>query len=141
MILVRFMNLKFLRWTRRGTGRNFKFTALGRHALPSFPGNGTARRKGIIFATLTCLLVLAPSAQPAVAQTSIVVPGGGEITTSARVENGVLAISNQVVRNPRGVRECFGICLYASKSVSKNWICRQSNCALDCSAREPVGGC
>jgi hypothetical protein len=28
MILVRFMNLKFLRWTRRETGRNFKFTAL-----------------------------------------------------------------------------------------------------------------
>jgi hypothetical protein len=28
MILVRFMNLKFLRWTRRKAGRNFKFTAL-----------------------------------------------------------------------------------------------------------------
>jgi hypothetical protein len=28
MILVRFTNLKFLRWTRRETGRNFKFTAL-----------------------------------------------------------------------------------------------------------------
>jgi hypothetical protein len=28
MILVRFMNLKFLQWTRRETGRNFKFTAL-----------------------------------------------------------------------------------------------------------------
>jgi hypothetical protein len=28
MILVRFMYLKFLRWTRRETGRNFKFTAL-----------------------------------------------------------------------------------------------------------------
>lgn len=27
MILVRFMNLQFLRWTRRETGRNFKFTA------------------------------------------------------------------------------------------------------------------
>jgi hypothetical protein len=27
MILVRFMNLKFLRWTRGETGRNFKFTA------------------------------------------------------------------------------------------------------------------
>jgi hypothetical protein len=28
MILVRFMNLKFLRWTRRETGGNIKFTAL-----------------------------------------------------------------------------------------------------------------
>jgi flagellar L-ring protein FlgH len=28
MVLVRFMNLKFLRWTRRETGRNVKFTAL-----------------------------------------------------------------------------------------------------------------
>jgi signal transduction histidine kinase len=28
MMLVRFMNLKFLRWTRGKTGRNFKFTAL-----------------------------------------------------------------------------------------------------------------
>jgi hypothetical protein len=33
MILVRFMNLKFLRWTRGKTGRNFKFTALTAAAL------------------------------------------------------------------------------------------------------------
>lgn len=97
-------------------------------------------RIGICFAAVAVLLSLS-IAQPAGAQTSIVIPGSGEVTTSAKVENGVLSITNQVVRNPRGVRECFGVCLYASKSVSKTWICRQSNCAVDCSSREPVGGC
>jgi hypothetical protein len=91
--------------------------------------------------TVVLALVLCTSAAVARAQSAIVIPGAGEVTTTAKVDNGVMAISNQIVRNKSAVRECFGICLYASKSVSRNWICRQSNCALDCSGREPIGGC
>lgn len=86
-------------------------------------------------------LGLCATAATAHAQSSIVIPGAGEITTTAKVDNGVLAISNQVIRSKSAVRECFGVCLYASKTVTKNWICRQSSCALDCSGREPIGGC
>jgi hypothetical protein len=94
------------------------------------------RMKAVVLA-----LVLCTSAVAARAQSAIVIPGAGEVTTTAKVDNGVLAISNQIIRNKSAVRECFGVCLYASKTVTKNWICRQSSCALDCSGREPVGGC
>jgi hypothetical protein len=86
-------------------------------------------------------LVLCATAATARAQSAIVIPGAGEVTTTAKVDNGVLAISNQIIRSKSHVRECFGVCLYASKTVTKNWICRQSSCALDCSGREPIGGC
>lgn len=75
------------------------------------------------------------------AQQTIVIPNAGEVTTNTKVDNGVLAVSNQIVRNRSGVRECVGICFYAAKTVTKTWVCRTSNCALDCSGREPVGGC
>jgi hypothetical protein len=91
--------------------------------------------------TVVLALVLCTSAAAAPAQSAIVIPGAGEVTTTAKVDNGVLAISNQIVRNKSAVRECIGVCLYASKTVTKNWICRQSSCALDCSGREPIGGC
>jgi hypothetical protein len=86
-------------------------------------------------------IVLCAACAAAQAQSAIVIPGAGEITTTAKVDNGVLAISNQIIRSKSHVRECFGVCLYASKTVTKNWICRQSSCALDCSGREPIGGC
>ena len=86
-------------------------------------------------------VVLCTAAATAHAQSAIVIPGAGEVTTIAKVDNGVLAISNQIIRNKSHVRECFGLCLYASKTLTKNWICRQSSCALDCSGREPIGGC
>jgi hypothetical protein len=90
---------------------------------------------------LLTTLVLCVASAPAHAQSAILIPGAGEVTTTAKVDNGVLAISNQIIRNKSHVRECFGVCLYASKTVTKNWICRQSSCALDCSGREPIGGC
>jgi hypothetical protein len=93
--------------------------------------------KSILFTAL----VVCAAATSARAQSAIVIPGAGEVTTTAKVDNGVLAISNQIIRNKSAVRECFGVCLYASKTVTKNWICRQSSCALDCSGREPIGGC
>jgi hypothetical protein len=73
--------------------------------------------------------------------TSIVIPNAGEVSTTSKVDNGVLAVTNQIIRNPRGVRECVGACFYAARTATKTWTCRQSNCALDCSGREPVGGC
>lgn len=73
--------------------------------------------------------------------TSIVIPNAGEVSTTSKVDNGILAVTNQIIRNPRGVRECVGACFYAAKTVTKTWICRQSNCVLDCSGRDPVGGC
>lgn len=91
--------------------------------------------------TFFLALALCTTTAAAHAQSAITIPGAGEVTTIAKVDNGVLAISNQIIRNKSHVRECFGVCLYASKSVTKNWICRQSSCALDCSGREPIGGC
>ena len=78
---------------------------------------------------------------PAAAQTAISIPNAGEVTTTSKVDNGVLAVTNQVIRHRSQVRECIGACFYASKTTTKTWICRQSNCVLDCSGREPVGGC
>ena len=94
----------------------------------------------IALTILFTALVLFAAAAPARAQSAIVIPGAGEVMTTAKIDNGVLAISNQIIRNKSHVRECFGVCLYASKTMTKNWICRQSSCALDCSGREPIGG-
>ena len=97
--------------------------------------------KNSAIAALLIALFLATSVSQSNAQSTIVIPNAGEITTTSKVDNGVLAVTNQVIRNRSQVRECFGICLYASKSVTRAWICRSSNCALDCSSREPIGGC
>ena len=87
------------------------------------------------------VLVLGAGVRTSDAQSTIVIPNAGEVTTTSKVDNGVLAVTNQVVRHRSQVRECIGACFYASKTATKNWICRQSNCVLDCSGREPVGGC
>lgn len=75
------------------------------------------------------------------AQSTISIPNAGDVTTVVKVENGVLAVRNQIVRHRSAVRECVGTCFYAARAVTKNWVCRQHDCALDCSGREPVGGC
>lgn len=90
---------------------------------------------------VVAVLVLGAGVTTSDAQTTTVIPNAGEVTTTAKVDNGVLAVSNQVIRHRSQVRECIGTCFYASKTTTKNWICRQSNCVLDCSGREPVGGC
>ena len=87
------------------------------------------------------VLVFAASVRASDAQSTVVIPNAGEVTTTAKVDNGILAVSNQVVRHRSQVWECNGVCFYASKSVTKSWICRTGNCSLDCSGREPVGGC
>lgn len=85
--------------------------------------------------------ICAASVSAGEAQTTVVIPNAGEVTTTTKVDNGILAVANQVIRNRSQVRECIGICFYAAKTATRTWICRHSDCALDCSGREPVGGC
>lgn len=75
------------------------------------------------------------------AQVEVAVPGQGKVTTSVKVENGVLGITNTYVRQRAFAKECIGACFYASTTKTKTWVCRNSDCNLDCSGREPVGGC
>ena len=75
------------------------------------------------------------------AQVEVVVPEAGRVKTTAKVENGILGIANSFTR-PRGsARECVGACFYATTTKTKTWLCRDSDCNLDCSGREPIGGC
>jgi hypothetical protein len=90
---------------------------------------------------IAIVLVLGAGLQTSNAQSTIVIPNAGEVTTTSKVDNGVLAVTNQVIRHRSQIRECIGACFYASKTTTKTWICRQSSCVLDCSGREPVGGC
>jgi hypothetical protein len=105
------------------------------------PWRAGVSRESSVIAALLIALFLAIGMATGRAQSTIVIPNAGEVMTTSKVDNGVLAVTNQVIRNKSQVRECFGICLYAAKSTTKTWICRSSNCALDCSPREPVGGC
>src|SRR5689334_800474 len=87
------------------------------------------RLRGLI--ALLLGFAICGAAAPGQAQsTSIVIPNAGEVSMSSKVDNGVLAVTNQIIRNPRGVRECVGACFYAARTVTKTWICRQSDCAL-----------
>jgi hypothetical protein len=79
----------------------------------------------------TVLLIAMSTAN---AKSTTVIPNAGEITTISKVDNGVLSVTNQVIRNRSQVRECVGACFYASRTITKTWICRASSCALDCSA-------
>lgn len=75
------------------------------------------------------------------AQVEVTIPGQGKVQTIVRVENGVLGITNTYVRQRAFAKECVGACFYANTTKTKTWVCRNSDCNLDCSGREPVGGC
>lgn len=90
---------------------------------------------------LFTILICCSALDQAVAQSTISIPTAGDVTTVVKVENGVLGVRNQIVRPRSAVRECIGACFYAAKTATKNWICRQGDCALDCAGREPVGAC
>ena len=75
------------------------------------------------------------------AQVEVTVPGQGRVGTTVRVENGVLGITNTYLRERAFAKECVGACFYANATKTKTWVCRNSDCNLDCSGREPVGGC
>lgn len=90
---------------------------------------------------LLTILICCSALDQGLAQSTISVPNAGDVTTVVKVENGVLGVRNQIVRPRSAIRECIGACFYASKTATKNWICRQGDCALDCAGREPVGAC
>jgi hypothetical protein len=81
------------------------------------------------------------SAATADAQVEMTLPEAGRVKTIAKVENGILGISNSFTRFRGTARECVGACFYASATKTKVWICRDSDCNLDCSGRDPIGGC
>jgi hypothetical protein len=110
------------------------FTLKGLSLRPANPLGG-------LVALLFGLAIFGAAAPGHAQSTSIVIPNAGEVSTTSKVDNGILAVTNQIIRNPRGVRECVGACFYAARTATKTWICRQSDCSLDCSGREPVGGC
>lgn len=91
---------------------------------------------GLLLSLFYLCSITAPSAQVEVS-----VPGQGKVITSVKVENGVLGITNTYIRQRAFAKECVGACFYASATKTKTWVCRNSDCNLDCSGREPVGGC
>jgi hypothetical protein len=93
-------------------------------------------RASIIVAVLSVL-----SATSAYAQVEMTVPEAGRVKTTAKVENGILGVSNSFTRFRGTARECVGACFYASATKTRVWICRDSDCSLDCSGRDPIGGC
>jgi hypothetical protein len=81
------------------------------------------------------------SAANASAQVEVTIPEAGRVKTTAKVENGILGVSNSFTRFRGTARECVGACFYASATKTRVWICRDSDCNLDCSGRDPIGGC
>ena len=94
-------------------------------------------RVSILLAAVLSIL----SAANAYAQVEMTVPEAGRVKTIAKVENGILGISNSFTRFRGTARECVGACFYASATKTRAWICRESDCNLDCSGRDPIGGC
>lgn len=92
-------------------------------------------------------LVLIPAligaliATAAYAQVEVTVPEAGRVKTTAKVENGILGVTNSFTRIRGTGRECVGACFYANATKTRVWLCRDSDCSLDCSGREPIGGC
>lgn len=89
---------------------------------------------------VSLLLTLATSIA-ARGQVEITISGTGTIKNTAKVQNGILGTVGSLKRSGGIARECVGACFYATKTRTKTWICREFDCDLDCSGREPVGGC
>jgi hypothetical protein len=77
----------------------------------------------------------------AYAQMEVTVPEAGRVKTTAKVQNGILGVTNSFMRLRATGRECVGACFYANATKTRVWLCRDSECNLDCSGREPIGGC
>lgn len=108
-----------------------------------FRHRGTSQKQGfrLLFWGLFLSLFYFSWVEAPSAQVEVTVPGQGKVSTSVKVENGVLGITNTYVRQRAFAKECVGACFYASATKTKTWVCRNSDCNLDCSGREPVGGC
>lgn len=65
---------------------------------------------------LTCLLILfcVLCSMPARAQVEMTIPDAGRVKTIAKVENGILGISNSYMRLRGTGRECVGACFYTA---------------------------
>lgn len=94
--------------------------------------------KVLVCSLATLMTLIAAEAR---AQVEVTVPEAGRVKTIAKVENGILGVANSFIRFRGNARECVGACFYASATKTRTWICRDSDCNLDCSGREPVGGC
>ena len=90
---------------------------------------------------LILALVGTSTVTSAYAQVEVTVPDAGRVKTTTRVENGILGITNSFVRSRGTGRECVGACFYANATRTRVWFCRDTDCNLDCSGREPIGGC
>jgi len=90
------------------------------------------------FGMVTCGALIATGA---FAQVEVTVPEAGRVKTTAKVENGILGVTNSFTRFRGTSRECVGACFYANTTKTKVWTCRDSDCNLDCSGRDPVGEC
>jgi hypothetical protein len=90
---------------------------------------------------LTCVALLALALTPARAQVEVIIPQVGSVKTSTVVQNGILGVTTSLARSRGTARECVGSCFYANVTKTKTWTCRTSDCEVDCSGREPVGGC
>ena len=77
----------------------------------------------------------------AYAQVEVTVPEAGRVKTTAKVDNGILGVTNSFTRIHGTGRECAGACFYANATKTRVWLCRDLDCNLDCSGREPIGGC
>ncbi|WP_291856132.1 hypothetical protein [Bradyrhizobium sp.] len=93
--------------------------------------------------TIACVLVTLgiSIAVDARAEVEVTVPEIGRVKTTTKVENGILGVANSFTRFRGTARECIGACFYANATKTRTWTCRDSDCNLDCSGRDPVGGC
>ena len=75
---------------------------------------------------LTWLLVLFIVLSPTAARTQveITIPDAGRVKTTAKVENGILGISNSFTRSRGTGRECVGACFYANATKIRVWMPR-----------------
>ena len=60
----------------------------------------------------------------ACAQVEVTVPETGRVKTTAKVENGILGVTNSFTIFRGTARECVGACFYASATKTRVWLCR-----------------
>ena len=91
--------------------------------------------------TLVVVMCGALIASSAVAQVEVTIPEAACVKTTAKVENGILGVANSFTRFRGTARECVGACFDANTTKTRVWTSRNSDCNLDCSGSDPVGGC
>src|SRR5258708_8528880 len=72
-------------------------------------------RAGILFVVMFSIM----SATNACAQVEVTVPEAGRVKTIAKVENGILRVSNSFTRLRGTAPQCVGGCFYAAATKNK----------------------